>query len=348
MEGIADVDNQSAFLRDEIKLGLDIAVDTLARLTADSDDSGIGGVHFLVDGNRRDANLRIFLLTHHLCLEPLCRMTLGLEFHTGIVDVLTIDIGKGLARLDTSILQTFKHVNHVGGMNTARAYAAGKEVVAVFTKQSHRLDIFPRQGAVVLQQHDTFGGTLTGDGGMGLEVGRVRGGILLEARRLDDVLQHAAHVAVDVGHVELATLHTLNNLLDLCRLSGLHQVVAGLYLGNGLQSLANANPVGHHNTLIAPVVAQDAGQQVAVAHRVLAVHLVIRRHDGPRVALADGNLEAAQIEFAGCTLAQTLVDGGAVSLLRVDGKVLGRDASTLVLNAVDVGGSNLTRQQRVF
>ena len=94
---------------------------------------------------------------------------------------------------------------------------------------------------------------------MGYEVGIVRGRVLAEAGCLHDVFQHAAYVAVDIGNVELATLHTFDNLLYLGGLSRLHEVVAGLHLGNGGQSFADAYPVGHHDTLIAPVVTQDLG-----------------------------------------------------------------------------------------
>ena len=183
---------------------------------------------------------------------------------------------------------------------------------------------------------------------MSLQVGLVGCRIVVEAGCLDDILQHAAYVTVYVGHVEFATLHTSNDFLHLCRLSGLHEVVASLHLGNGGQALANTNPVGHHNTLVAPVFTQDFCQEVVVTHRKLAIDLVIRSHDGPRVTLAHGNLEAAQIEFAGSTLADTLIDAGTVGLLRVDGKVLGRHARTLALYAIDVGSGYLSCQQRIL
>ena len=154
-----------------------------------------------------------------------------------------------------------------------------------------------------------------GDGGVGLEVGRVRGGVVQETRRLDDVFEHTAHVAVDVGHVELSTLHAFDDLLDLCGLSRFHQVVTGLYLSDGEKSLTDADPVGHHDALEAPVIAQDLRQKVVVAHRELVIDLVVGGHDGPRVTLADGDLEATQIELAGSTLGDAFVDTGTIGLL---------------------------------
>ena len=121
-----------------------------------------------------------------------------------------------------------------------------------------------------------------------------------------------------------------------------------MYLSGGLKSLADADPVSHHDTLIAPVVAKDLGEQVVVAHREFAVDLVIRSHDGPGVAFPHGYLEAAEVDLAGSALRETLIDRGAVGLLGVHGEVLGRDACALTLHAIDIGGCNLTREQRIL
>ena len=97
----------------------------------------------------------------------------------------------------------------------------------------------------------------------------------MEAWSLNDILEHAAHVAVNIGYVELAILNGIDNLLHLCGLSGLHQVVAGMHLAGCGKALADTNPVGHHDALIAPILTQNLGQQVVVTHRVLAVYLII-------------------------------------------------------------------------
>ena len=85
-----------------------------------------------------------------------------------------------------------------------------------------------------------------------------------------------------------------------------------------------------------------------VAHRELAINLIVRSHNGPRVTLADGNLKATQVYLTCCTLADTFVDAGTIGLLRVDGKVLGRYANALLLHTLNIGSSNLTRQQGIF
>ena len=183
VEGIADVDNQVVLVRDEVELGLDVAVDALTSLAADGDDGGIGSSYFLVDGDGREGYLGILLLAHHLGLEPFGRMALGLELHAGIGDILTVDVGEGRRGLDASVLEALEHIDHVRGMDAAGARTAGEEVVGVLAEEGDGLDaVLPGQGAVVLEEDDALGGTLAGDGGMGLEVGTVA-----EAGRLHDI-----------------------------------------------------------------------------------------------------------------------------------------------------------------
>ena len=193
-------------------------------------------------------------------------MALCLELHSGIGDIFAVDVGEGLTRLDTGVLQAFQHINHIRRMHTARTCTAAEEVVTILAEQRHTLDILPRQCSVVLQQHDTLVGTLARDGSMSREIRLVGGGILAETRCLNDIFQHTAYIAVYISDGEFAVLHTVDDLLHLGRLSGFHEIVAGLYLTDGGESLTDTNPVCHHDTLIAPVITEDTGQQVAVTH----------------------------------------------------------------------------------
>ena len=130
---------------------------------------------------------------------------------------------------------------------------------------------------------------------MRLQVRLVGELVALEAWRLDDVCQHVAHVAVYILDVQTTSLYCLHDVLSLGRIARHHQVVAGCNLLLGGQLVALANPVGHHDTLVAPLVAQDGGQQVLVALGVDTVDDVIRRHEGPRLRLAHSRLEAFQV-----------------------------------------------------
>ena len=200
MESLAYIDNQLTLIRNKVELRFQVAVDALAGLTANGDDGGIGTLRLLADGDGVDGYLRIFLRPHLLSLEPLGGMALVLELHAGIVDILAVDVGQRLRRLDAGILQTLHHIDHVRSMYTARAYAARQEVIAVLAEECHLLEVLPGQGTVVLQQHDALASRLTGDGGVRFQVGLVGGGVLMETRCLDDVFQHTAHIAVYIGH----------------------------------------------------------------------------------------------------------------------------------------------------
>ncbi len=183
---------------------------------------------------------------------------------------------------------------------------------------------------------------------MDLEIGFVGIGIIVEARRLDDIFQYTTHIAVNILHAEFATLHAFDYLLYLSGLSWFHQVVASMNLIDSGQSIADTNPVGHHDTLIAPILTQNLRQQVVITHRELTIYLIITGHNGPRVTLADRNLKTTQIQFAGCTLTDSLIDSCTICLLRIDGKVLGTHTSTLALYALDIGGGNLSCHQRIL
>ena len=137
----------------------------------------------------------------------------------------------------------------------------------------------------------------------------------METWSLHDILQHTADVAVNISDIKGSVLDSSHNLVCLSRLTWFHQVVAGMYFTGSGQSFTNTNPVGHYHSLIAPVVTQNTGQQIVISHRIGSIHLVIGSHDGPRITLANGNFEATQIEFAGSTLADALVNTGAECLL---------------------------------
>ena len=97
------------------------------------------------------------------------------------------------------------------------------------------------------------------------------------------------------------------------------QLVAGLHLRHGVPP---AEPVGHHQPVEAPVVPQDAREQLGALRGVGAVQLVVGGHHRPRPGLADGDLEAAQVDLAQRPLGDLDVDGVAVPLVVVGGEVL--------------------------
>ena len=96
---------------------------------------------------------------------------------------------------------------------------------------------------------------------MCLDVGLVRELIALEVGSLHHIFQNAAHVAVDVFHLDGAVLCSLDNGVYLFGITRCQQVVAGSHLTVGM---AGIGPVGHHDALESPFIAQDGGQQFLV------------------------------------------------------------------------------------
>ena len=112
---------------------------------------------------------------------------------------------------------------------------------------------------------------------MSLQIGFVAELIAAEAWGLDDVLEHASHVLIDILDVELAALHTFDDVFCLCGIAWRHQVVACLYLVDGVETLSFAlvDPVGHHDAAEAPVGAEDICEQAFAALCELSVHQIV-------------------------------------------------------------------------
>ena len=116
---------------------------------------------------------------------------------------------------------------------------------------------------------------------------------------LYDILQNALYVGIEDVHAQLATLCSSQNGLVLLGLSGLQHVVAGLH---GFYGIIASVPVGYIHTFPAPFIANDGRQQLVVLYGIRTVQLIIRGHDGPRVALLDHDLKSFQIDLTECAL----------------------------------------------
>ena len=180
---------------------------------------------------------------------------------------------------------------------------------------------------------------------MGLQIRLVGILIVLEGRSLHDVVQHVADVAVDILDLEGAVLDTGDDAVDLILVARFHQVVAGPC---GLDRTGLVAPVGHDDTLVAPLVAEDTGEQVVLLLGVLAVELVVGGHDGPGIGLLDGDFEVLEVDLAEGTLADAGIVLVAVGLLVVDGVVLDGDTHVVALYTIDIGSSHLTGEDRIL
>ena len=183
---------------------------------------------------------------------------------------------------------------------------------------------------------------------MGLEVGLVGELVTLEAWCADDVFEHIAHIAVHILDVNAPGFHVVDDFLRLCGISRHHQVVARSHFLCHGQVFALTYPVGHHDALKAPLIAQNGGEQILTALCVSAVNLVVGRHKCPRLTPARHHLKAFEIEFAQGALAHALIDPCTVALLRVDGIMFGTHTHALTLYALHHGRADEARHHRIF
>ena len=198
------------------------------------------------------------------------------------------------------------------------------------------------QRVVVLEQHRALGGDGAGERvvGVGVEVGAGLGGCPV------DELEHARDRLVEQGLVELAGAHGGDD-------RGVADAEVGRHLevepgGDRRHAVVDRAPVGHHEPVEAPLVAQHLGQQPVVLGRVRAVDLVVGAHDRPRPRLLDDALEAGEVDLAQRALVDVGRDAQPVGLLVVGRVVLDRRADALALQALDERRAEHAGDERVL
>lgn len=107
-------------------------------------------------------------------------------------------------------------------------------------------------------------------------------------------------------------------------------------------------PVTHNEAVPAPLAPEDISDEVVVGRAKVSVYLVVSRHDRPRVAVADRDLERLEVDLAQGALGNLLVDEEAAILLVVGGVVLHTGPNSSSLDRLDVLGGKLARQERVL
>ena len=341
VEGGADVLQQGALGGGELEVVHHPAVGALAGVAAEDDDGDIVALRLHVDGFDRDRRLG----DARRAAEPVVAGGGQGTARGGQVDGLPVEVYQAGIQREAGVLEGVFHVDDIGFVDVAGAGATRDEVEGGGAVEGDGLGVLDGQRAFVAQQHHRFAGGFPGDRGVGLEVGFVGELVLGEGRGLDDVFEEPTDVAVDVLDVEGAVLDASDDAVDLVLGAGLHQVIAG---GGGFDGTRLVAPVGHHDALVAPFIAEDRGEEVLLLLGVFAVDLVVGGHHRPGLAFLDGNLEVLEVDLAQGPLADAGVVLVAVGLLVVGSVVLDGGADVVFLDAADVGGSHLAGEERVF
>ena len=200
---------------------------------------------------------------------------------------------------------------------------------------------------------------------MRLEVGVVLILVTIEVRGLHYVVQDGSHTVVQVFLAQSSALHGILYVVNVVFAAWLQQVVAGMDVGcpvgksvkcrephaswvRPANGVASAAPVGHHHSLVSPLITQDGGEQVASLAGHGAVDEVIRAHHRPGVRLLDGYLEVFQVYLPCRPLAHYGIVAQSGGLLLVEGEMLYRRAHALALYAVDISRRYVAREHGVF
>ena len=200
--------------------------------------------------------------------------------------------------------------------------------------------------ALVFQQHDAFASDVQSDLVAGGAVHVVRGQRceLVELVQVD-VLEDAADLVVDGRHVQLAAVQVRLEHLAV------HLAAHHVQVGAGLcrwQTVDDGVVVTLDQTLEAPFLFQDIGDQVLVLASVLAVHLLERAHHHRHGAVLGGGLERRQGHLAQDALRHDLIEDETVGFLIVTGVVLGFCPDATLLDTVDHRWTQAGAEERVF
>ena len=250
-------------------------------------------------------------------------------------------------QLIARILQAFRQRHHIGVVHITRTRSAGNKIIRGAAIECHLLhgSVQGQRLVVVLQQHHTLHSRLPRDLGMGFEIRMVGILIAVPARGFLNKLQDTPDIAVEVFLVEAVRLQTVHDVCKLLILAGLQHIVTCPHL---LGTVLAAKPVGHHGSLVAPLVTENRRKQFLALRGILPVEVVVRRHHRPGVTLLHGNLERLQVNLTERPLTDTRIVGHAVRLLIVGSEVLDARAYPIRLYTAHIGSSRLTCHQRVL
>ena len=158
--------------------------------------------------------------------------------------------------------------------------------------------------------------------------------------------EHPAHGLVENGLRKPAAADRVDDRAAVVHsVTGHVEVAAGGECGDAVM---RRTPVGHHDAVEAPLIAQDAGEQFAVVGAEDAVDRVVGAHHGGRSRIADDALELAQIDLAQRPFIDDAVADEPVVLVRVRGEVLDRRGDAVRLDGGDERRTEGARNERVL
>ena len=343
---LGDAFEQEALGGREVEIPLDDTVRRLARAAPQHHDGRVAGADLPVDKLRiaREVHLR----EHRAVVGDLLpgrAVGVSVEGLVLVGHIFLIEAPEAFVEREARVAQSVADVADVGLVHVRGARAAGDRLVGRGAEERDALRRLQRQGLPrVLEQHHALVGNLAREGGMRPEVGRGGAPALCRERAEDDA-QHVAHAGVEHRLPDRAALHRLDDLADDLLIAGHDQRAAGF---EQPRRGAPHGPVGEHQPVETPLVAQQVDHQLAVGLRIFARNAVVGAHDAPRLRLAHAVFEGPEVDFAQGPLRHAGVVYLFARLLVVGHEVLEARADALRLDPFDHRRGQVPREQRIF
>ena len=245
--------------------------------------------------------------------------------------------------LDTALPKDICRCGNHGRVDHGASGALIAHILKQFTGDVQLLGSAQRQHAVVFHQYGTLGGKLRRQCMVrfpiyGSRFGRTHTGV--------DPFQDVAASLVQRLHRKRAIRNAVQNPTPTnSGITGHFEVKTCL---ESLHSVTYGAPVGHHNTVKAPLVAQHIGKQPFVLRAKDAVDLVVGTHQGGRLCPFDDILKRLQIQPAHGVFRSDRVAEKAVILAVVHRKMLHAYTDALTLHTLGLRRRHHTGEQRIL
>ena len=107
-------------------------------------------------------------------------------------------------------------------------------------------------------------------------------------------------------------------------------------------------PVGHDDSLKAPLFFQDIVQKITVFRAIITAKLVVSGHYGQSAAILNGRFKSGQIDLAQGAFIHFHINPVTFIFLVIQGKMLQAGGYIVFLHPADIGNNHLTDQVGVF
>ena len=161
-----------------------------------------------------------------------------------------------------------------------------------------------------------------------------------------DKCQHVFYSLVKHAFIQLAAFKSVHDPFAAdSRISGHFKVKSRT---EHFETVMGCAPVGHHQSLEAPFIAQNVGKQPLVFSAVFTVDFIVSAHHRFGICILHNHFKGLQIDLPNGAHIGNTIAHKAVALAVVQREMLYRYADAFALNSLNLGSSHFACEIRIF